>query len=456
MKKRLLFIIALTLNCILHSYGVEISGIYYQLNSSTFQAEVVESPYYNRYSGSIDIPSTVTYGGTTYLVTQIGFRAFYDCKDITSISIPNSLTAIRTLAFSGCTIKEIMIPDSVTRIEDRAFLNCFELKTVTMGTGIKGIGESAFTNCSNLEKVIVKDLASWCGIYFESMGSNPLYYAHHLYSDENTEITELVIPDGTEIVMQNAFFGCNNINSVTIPNSVKEIGHYAFFGWDKLKSVEIPYGVTKLNGFSSCTNLTSVSIPNSVKTIGDGAFMTCQSLTSIDIPNSVEMISEYAFKECNNMKSITLGNGIRRIGHNVFDKCKELADVYCYAERVPNTYDETFDKSIIKNVTLHVPETSVNDYAAKDPWNGFKEIVAIPSSGIGQVSTIETSVKCEGDQLTIEGIDNGLTVELYSLNGEKRGSAVGKNGAARIDTNVRPGSIVVVKMGDKSVKVIVK
>jgi hypothetical protein len=184
--------------------------------------------------------------------------------------------------------------------------------------------------------------------------------------------------------------------------------------------------------------------------------MTCQSLTSIDIPNSVEMISEYAFKECNNMKSITLGNGIRRIGLNVFDKCKELADVYCYAESVPNTYDETFDKSIIKNVTLHVPETSVNDYAAKDPWNGFKEIVAIPSSGIGQVSTIETLVKYDGDQLTIEGIDNGLTVELYSLNGEKLGSAIGKNGAARIDTNVRPGSIVVVKMGEKSVKVIVK
>ena len=68
----------------------------------------------------------------------------------------------------------------------------------------------------------------------------------------------------------------------------------------------------------------------------------------------------------------------------------------------------------------------------------------------------EASVKCEDGQLTVEGIDDGQLVELYSLNGEKRGSAVSKNGAARIDTNVRPGSIVVVKMGEKSVKVIVK
>ena len=68
----------------------------------------------------------------------------------------------------------------------------------------------------------------------------------------------------------------------------------------------------------------------------------------------------------------------------------------------------------------------------------------------------EASVKCEDGQLTVEGIEDGLKVDIYSLNGEKRGSAISKNGAARIDTNVSSGSVVVVKMGEKSVKVIVK
>ena len=103
-----------------------------------------------------------------------------------------------------------------------------------------------------------------------------------------------------------------------------------------------------------------------------------------------------------------------------------------------------------------MPESSVNDYATKDPWNGFKEIVALPSSGFGYVSSGKTMVKYDDGQLTVEGIDDGQTVSIYSLNGEKYGSYVGKNGAVRIKTCIQPGSVVVVKIGEKSVKVIIK
>lgn len=456
MRRKLFLFVMIVLPIIASADIVGIDGIYYDLDPNTKQATVRSNPDYSKYCGNIVIPATVTYGDSSYDVTTIAYNAFYRCNELLSISIPNSVTRIGMNAFEGCGIKDLIIPNSVTYIEKNAFSICTELTSVTMGSGLDVIEETVFNNCKKLEKVIVKDLASWCMIRFDSPTSNPLYFARHLYNDNNTEITELVIPDGVERISDCAFLGCKDISSIAIPNSVKEIGCYAFYGLEKLKKVDIPYGVTKLNGFSYCTNLTSVSIPNSVESIDNLAFSYCKALTSIEIPNNVWLVSEYAFIGCESLVSITLGSGVRRIGVDVFDKCKELADIFCYAESVPNTYEETFDKSIIKNVTLHVPESSVNDYAAKDPWNGFKEIVAIPSSGIGQASTIDTLVIFDGDQLTVEGIDNDQTVELYSLNGEKLGSVVSKNGAASIDTNVHTGSVVLVKIGNKSVKVIVK
>lgn len=456
MKKRLLFFFTLTLNCFLQSYGVEINGIYYSLDSSTNQAEVAESPYNNKYSGDIDIPSTVTYEGKTFDVTKIGLKAFYECQNVTSLSIPNSVTVIGSRAFEGCNLKTIVIPNSVTFIASKAFLNCFELKTITMGTGIIIIEESAFSNCTCLEKVIVKDLTSWCGIYFESMGSNPLYNANHLYSNEETEITELVIPNGVESISRYAFFGCKHIKSLSIPSSVKEIQDAAFADCVGLTNINIPNSVTFLSGFSYCSNLTSVTITNSVTEIGSGAFTWCSALTSVEIPNSVTWIHDYAFWGCEKMKSIILGSKVKTIEENAFYKCYALADVYCYAEKVPLTRNKPFDKSLIKNTTLHVPDSLVESYKAVEQWKDFKEIVAIPSSGIHQVNTNSVSVKNEGDQLTVEGVDDAETIEVYSMDGTKRGSAISKNGVAQINTNLKHGNVGIVKINNKSVKVIIK
>ena len=101
-------------------------------------------------------------------------------------------------------------------------------------TSIEG---DAFYGCSALKKVIAPDIAAWCGIKFSYDTANPLYYAHHLYSDDNTEITALVIPDGVTSIGALAFYGCSGLTSVTIPNSVTSIGGSAFSGCSGLQSV---------------------------------------------------------------------------------------------------------------------------------------------------------------------------------------------------------------------------
>lgn len=86
------------------------------------------------YSGDVVIPSTVTYNGTTYTVTQIGYQAFYPDEDpsyVTSVTLPNTITVINQYAFEFCDkITSIKIPSATTTIDNYAFYGCNKLTDI--------------------------------------------------------------------------------------------------------------------------------------------------------------------------------------------------------------------------------------------------------------------------------------------------------------------------------------
>ncbi|MBO4451367.1 MAG: leucine-rich repeat domain-containing protein [Bacteroidaceae bacterium] len=229
-----------------------------------------------------------------------------------------------------------MVKDySVTSIGDSVFYECSGLTSITISTSVTSFGKNVLAGCTGLAKVIVPafDVEKWCNISFGNANSNPLTFAHHLYSDETTEITKIVIPNGVKSIGNWAFYKWTNLTSVTIPNSVTSIGRAVFYGCSSLTSIDIPNGVTSVDfwtfGFSG---LKSIEIPNSVTSIGYGAFSGCESLVVVTIPNSVTSIGEYAFSHCRGLTSIILGNSVTSIEVFVFSDCANLSDIYCYAD----------------------------------------------------------------------------------------------------------------------------
>ena len=129
-----------------------IKGIKYRLNEETQTAEVIAKR--NGYEGDIIIPETVVSNRASYLVTSIGKNAFFDCKSLTSITLPDSIKSIGMGSFIYCSsLTSITIPNSVTTIEDNAFMCCSKLTSITIGNSVKVIANMAFYRCSSLTEI---------------------------------------------------------------------------------------------------------------------------------------------------------------------------------------------------------------------------------------------------------------------------------------------------------------
>jgi hypothetical protein len=304
---------------------------------------------------------------------------------------------------------------------------------------VTSIGSWAFYNCSNLKKVIVSDIAAWCGISFGNDYSNPLYYAHNLYSDENTKITDLIIPNSVTSIGDYAFCDCSGLTSVTIPNSVTSIGDYAF---------------------RDCSGLTSVTIPNSVTSIGNWAFFGCSGLTSVTIPNSVTSIGDRAFFGCSGLTSVTIPNSVTSIGGSAFDGV-DIPTVISLIENPFSVFGKssntrTFTHNTFNNATLYVPKGTIDKYKATDGWKDFVFIEEGISNGVADIPANAVLIQGEGGTVKVHGCNEGEQVSVYSINGTKAGSAVSENGSASINTTLQPGNVAIVKIGEKSVKIIMK
>ena len=353
-----LLLLALLLPTHALAHDFEVDGIYYNIiNSNEVEVTYQGSSYYqyqNEYSGSVTIPTTVTYNGTTYSVTTIGNYAFYNCTSLTTINIPNSVTTIGGFAFEGTAWYNNQ-PDGVVYAGLVAYIykgTMPEGTSITLKEGTKGIAAYAFADCSGLTNInIPNSVISISNVAFSrcsclasiSVASdNPNYDSRYncnaiIETETNTLIAgckNTIIPNSVTYIGEMALSGCTSLTTVDIPNSVTNIGDHAFSGCSSLTTVNIPNSVTTIghSAFSGCESLTTVNIPNSVTTISFMAFDSCTSLTNINIPNSVTAISNYAFEGCSNLTNISIPNSVTNIGNGAFSDCSSLTTI-----NIPNS-----------------------------------------------------------------------------------------------------------------------
>ena len=296
--------------------SVEIDGIYYNLNHEEKSAEVIGTSL-----RELVIPETIGYENRIYTVKSIRKEAFSDNSNLTSVTIPDSVTQIGEGAFRYCiNLKNVTLSKSIESIQKYTFHWCYGLREINIPQNVKIIDDFAFCNCQSL--------------------------------------AEIKIPNHVEIIGKSTFNGIINITSIEIPSSVISIGESAFGG---------------------CNNLTSVSLSEGLQVIDDTAFGNT-AITSIVIPNSVVRIGVRAFAYCKQLKSISIGSSINEICERAFASIDKLTDVTIYAENVPETDKTAFENSYVDYVTLHVPYGSVDKYKAVGPWKDFKEIVVIENT----------------------------------------------------------------------------
>jgi len=348
----LMALLLLPSSILAHDY--EVDGIYYNIKDGyaavTYQGTSM-TQYKGEYSGDVTIPAVVTMDGTTYPVTTIEGFAFYGCPELTSITIPNSITSVYRYAFSGC---------------------------------------------NGLTRVDITDLAAWCNIYFETSDANPLDKAHHLFVN-GSEVKNLEIPYSVTSIGQFAFAGCSAFTSIYL-SLTEVIGDFAFSDCSGLSGAVIPETVSSIGRsiFSDCPNIEylevertnpyyespdfcsaiiekatntivmgckNTTIPYYVQTIGYGAFSGCTGLTSIDIPSSVATIAAYAFDSCTELSTINFSEGLTTVEKSAFSYCSSLDDVL-----FPNTLTSIGDFAFyecdaLKSVSLGYSITDIGTHA---------------------------------------------------------------------------------------------
>ncbi len=267
---------------------------------------------------------------------SIGKYAFYACMNLSSIEIPASISTISTKAFALCSsLNSIIVDSNNTTFDSRDNCNAIinsSTNELTVGCSsstipdtVVAISSGAFTKTNITSVYINSNLTT---ISSDAFGYNPLLTSivvdknNTKYDSRNDCNAIIEKSTGTLIV------GCK---STVIPTDITIIGTNAFIGSD-ITTIAIPENVLKINAyaFMDCEQLEIINFPSKLTTIGDQAFYNCEKLESISLPSSLNTIGDWAFENCTSLTSINIprSNGVAlKIGEDAFNGCVNITEI---------------------------------------------------------------------------------------------------------------------------------
>ena len=280
--------------------------------------------------------SAVPAGLSTLVLTggeAIPDYAFYACRALEVVAIPETVTEIGAFAFYGCEALAY-IPlghTALIAVGNHAFTGCADLLGLELPATVESLGFAMLEGCGALESLTLPYVGGGRPGTDLQAGTDYLGYifgaAEYVFTAGYlpAALISVTLQEGCGDIPANAFFECASVREIVLPEGVTSIGRRAFYGCRKLASVTLPDSVVSIgdDAYHGCIRLESFTGGSGLAELGVQVFMDCVSLKTVAFPDSVTHLPNSCFAGCVSLESLT-AEGVVTQGKQVFRHCDKL------------------------------------------------------------------------------------------------------------------------------------
>ena len=289
---------------------------------------VVGSGFYNQKNlRSVTIPDSVT---------ALSKEAFQYCGTLDTLRIGSGVQEIHWPSFYGTEVREIWVGDGLTSLENLPLTP--QLEALHMGRGIRRIDRLDLENCTRLQQIDIGPNVTWIdGGAFENTAwysqhpDGPIYLGDWLLGYHGTGPIDnpLYIKEGTRHIADRAMNGCTDLRNIVFPETLETIG----------------------GAFEECVNLEAVRLPDSVTSLSSGAFNWDEALREIYLGDGLTELEEVSFSTgFPNLEKLHIGDGIKKIPRGCFRSCENLRELYIGSS--VTSIENSFSSNRLTSVTI--------------------------------------------------------------------------------------------------------